>query len=68
MHKIENYVFCDGCGKEIGKSVANHTSFFFERHPMLTIFKGFNAKMYDFCPDCYKKAQKAVDDICKKEK
>lgn len=65
MHRYEVYTVCDGCGKELGSE--DHHSIFAPRKFVFTVFPSdFLMIKYDFCSECYAKAKKALDDICKK--
>lgn len=66
MHKYTDRVICDGCGKNLRGE--DYGTIFSPRNHPVTIFKACRIMDYDFCNDCYKKAKKALDDICKKEK
>lgn len=70
MHRYEEYVECDGCGKVLGRE--DHASISIYRKRLFTFFGLSNdecmVREYDFCPDCAKKAKRALDDLCKKEK
>lgn len=70
MHKYDEHIVCDKCGKTIGKE-NDRVALWGKKCNTVHLFKFFNGGLnmmdYDFCKDCAKKVEKAIENVIKEK-